>query len=166
MYIVWHKYHHFCTKLFFHPHKCQAQALDLFVIERSALDTPDGLFFHQPPQQIDDAMVTAIEHLIPFAPNHLPQALAAIDATRTAFPALPQVACFDTAFHRTMPPVAQRYPLPSEFEQDGVIRYGFHGLSYASVVEQLGERIPPRTIVAQPSALAVSKVMTRSSRSA
>jgi len=100
------------------------------------------------PHPIDDAMVTAIEHLIPFAPNHLPQALVAIAATRRAFPELPQVACFDTAFHRTMPPVAQRYPLPPEFEHDGVIRYGFHGLSYASIVEQLGDDIPLRTIVA------------------
>jgi len=100
------------------------------------------------PQLIDDAMVSAIERLIPFAPNHLPQALAAIGVTRAAFPRLPQVACFDTAFHRSMPPVAQRYPLPPEFEDEGVIRYGFHGLSYASIVDQLGDDITPRTIVA------------------
>ncbi|MEZ4532644.1 MAG: acetate/propionate family kinase [Thermomicrobiales bacterium] len=100
------------------------------------------------PQLIDDAMVAAIEQLIPFAPNHLPQALAAIATTRNTFPDLPQAACFDTAFHRTMPPVAQRYPLPPEFERDGVIRYGFHGLSYASIVEQLGDDLPPRAIVA------------------
>lgn len=100
------------------------------------------------PQRIDDAMVTVIEQLVPFAPNHLPQALAAVAATRTAFPDLPQIACFDTAFHRTMPPVAQRYPLPPEFEREGVIRYGFHGLSYASIVDQLGDDIAPRTVVA------------------
>jgi acetate kinase len=100
------------------------------------------------PRLIDDAMVAAIEQLTPFAPNHLPQALAAIAATRAAFPDLPQVACFDTAFHRTMPPVAQRYPLPPEFEREGAIRYGFHGLSYASIVDRLGDRIAPRTIVA------------------
>jgi len=93
-------------------------------------------------------MVAVLEGLIPFAPNHLPQALVAIAATRNAFPDLPQVACFDTAFHRTMPEVAQRYPLPPEFERDGVIRYGFHGLSYASIVDQLGDRIERRTIVA------------------
>jgi acetate kinase len=100
------------------------------------------------PRRIDDAMVGALEQLTPFAPNHLPQALQAIAATRAAFPELTQVACFDTAFHRTMPPVAQRYPLPPEFESEGVIRYGFHGLSYASIVEQLGDQIAPRTIVA------------------
>lgn len=100
------------------------------------------------PQRIDDAMVTAIEQLVPFAPNHLPQALAAVAVTRAAFSELPQVACFDTAFHRTMPPVAQAYPLPPEFARGGVVRYGFHGLSYASIVDQLGERIAPRTIVA------------------
>jgi acetate kinase len=100
------------------------------------------------PRLIDDAMMAAIQQFIPFAPNHLPQALAAIDATREALPDLPEVACFDTAFHRTMPPVAQRYPLPPEFEREGVIRYGFHGLSYASIVDRLGDRIAPRTIVA------------------
>jgi acetate kinase len=100
------------------------------------------------PEGIDDAMVRAIERLIPFAPNHLPQALAAIAATRKAFPELPQVACFDTAFHRTMPKVAQRYPLPPELEREGVIRYGFHGLSYASIVDRLGEDIPPRAVIA------------------
>jgi acetate kinase len=100
------------------------------------------------PQRIDDAMVSAIAQIVPFAPNHLPQALAAIAVTRAAFPALPQVACFDTAFHRGMPPVAQAYPLPPELASDGVVRYGFHGLSYASIVDQLGDRIAPRTIVA------------------
>ncbi len=100
------------------------------------------------PQRIDDAMVETLERLTPFAPNHMPQALAAIAATRRLFPDLPQVACFDTAFHRTMPPVAQRYPLPPEFEQDGVIRYGFHGLSYASIVDRLGDDIAPRTVIA------------------
>ena len=100
------------------------------------------------PRLIDDAMVTALEQLIPFAPNHMPQARAAIATTRRVFPELPQVACFDTAFHRTMPPVAQRYPLPPAFEGDGVIRYGFHGLSYASIVDRLGDRIAPRTVIA------------------
>jgi acetate kinase len=100
------------------------------------------------PARIDAAMLATLESIVPFAPNHMPQALAAIAATRGAFPALPQVACFDTAFHRTMPPVAQRYPLPPEYERAGVIRYGFHGLSYASIVDQLGDRIRPRTVIA------------------
>jgi acetate kinase len=100
------------------------------------------------PARIDSAMIATLESLVPFAPNHMPQALAAIAATRRAFPALPQIACFDTAFHRTMPPVAQRYPLPPEYERAGVIRYGFHGLSYASIVDQLGDRIRPRTVIA------------------
>ncbi len=100
------------------------------------------------PHLIDDTLITTLERLIPFAPNHLPQALAAVAETRTAFPDLPQVACFDTAFHRSIPPVAQRYPLPPTFERDGVVRYGFHGLSYASIVDQLGSDILPRAIVA------------------
>jgi len=100
------------------------------------------------PHRIDDAMMRVLRGLIPFAPNHMPQALAAIAASRRRFPDLPQVACFDTAFHRAMPPVAQRYPLPPEFEQAGVIRYGFHGLSYASIVDRLGGAIAPRTVIA------------------
>ncbi len=100
------------------------------------------------PRRIDDAMVQVLEGSVPFAPNHMPQALAAIVAARHRFPDLPQVACFDTAFHRTMPPVAQRYPLPPEFERNGIIRYGFHGLSYASIVDRLGNAIPPRAIIA------------------
>lgn len=100
------------------------------------------------PARIDEPMLATLRRLVPFAPNHLPQAIDAIEAMRAALPDLPQVACFDTAFHRTMPPVAQRYPLPPEFERDGVIRYGFHGLSYASIVEQLGARLAQRTIVA------------------
>lgn len=100
------------------------------------------------PARIDDQMIAALHAIVPFAPNHLPQALAAIAATRAAFPDLPQVACFDTAFHRTMPKVAQRFPLPPEFERDGVVRYGFHGLSYASIVDRLGDRLRPRTVIA------------------
>ena len=100
------------------------------------------------PRLIDDAMVETLEGLIPFAPNHMPQALAAIAAAHRRFPDLPQVASFDTAFHRSMPAVAQRYPLPPEFERDGVVRYGFHGLSYASILDQLGEDLLPRTIIA------------------
>ncbi|HEY7031533.1 MAG TPA: acetate/propionate family kinase [Thermomicrobiales bacterium] len=89
------------------------------------------------PVAITDAVVAELRRLVPLAPNHLPQALDAIAVATNAFPGLPQVACFDTAFHRTLPRVARLYPLPRRFEAEGVVRYGFHGLSYESVISQL-----------------------------
>jgi len=89
------------------------------------------------PQLIEDGVVAALRDLIPIDPNHLPQAIAAIEATRRAFPAAPEVACFDTAFHRHLPRVARQYALPRELEQAGVVRYGFHGLSYEYVMGEL-----------------------------
>lgn len=76
---------------------------------------------------------------MPLDPDHLPQALAAIDGMRRIYPSVPQVACFDTAFHRRMPPVAQLYPLPREIRDAGVSRYGFHGLSYEYIMHALRE---------------------------
>jgi acetate kinase len=75
--------------------------------------------------------------LAAIVPDHLPQAIAAIRAVQRAYPLLPQVACFDTAFHRRMPRVAQIFALPRRFADDGVLRYGFHGLSYESIMQQL-----------------------------
>jgi acetate kinase len=92
---------------------------------------------HAAPAIIDDALLATLQRAIPFAPLHLPIELAAIDAVRKRFPGVLQVACFDTAFHRTMPAVAHRYALPGALFDAGVRRYGFHGLSYeyiASVV--------------------------------
>lgn len=102
------------------------------------------------PQTITDDVVSDLKDLIPFDPDHLPQAIAVIAAARDALPDIPHVACFDTAFHATMPPVARRYPLPRRFEDQGVVRYGFHGLSYESVVHTLREEtsLPSRLIVA------------------
>jgi acetate kinase len=89
------------------------------------------------PALVTDKMLADIERLIPIDPEHLPQALAAIRAVRQAYPTLPQVACFDTAFHRTMPRVAQLYPLPRAWTDAGVLRYGFHGLSYEYIAQEL-----------------------------
>jgi acetate kinase len=82
-------------------------------------------------------VVATLRQLVPLDPDHLPQALDAIDAVGRAYPAVPQVACFDTAFHRHMPPVARMYALPRELGDAGVLRYGFHGLSYESIMHQL-----------------------------
>jgi acetate kinase len=89
------------------------------------------------PQLITAEVLIRLQHLIPIDPDHLPQALDAIHAVSHAFPALPQVACFDTAFHRHMPRMAQAYALPKRIQDMGVARYGFHGLSYEYVMDRL-----------------------------
>ncbi|MGD0115853.1 MAG: acetate/propionate family kinase, partial [Dehalococcoidia bacterium] len=94
------------------------------------------------PQRITAALVDAIQEMVPIDPDHLPQALAAIREVERAYPEVPQIACFDTAFHRHMPRIAQLYALPLRFAEAGVIRYGFHGLSYESVMQEL-RRIDP-----------------------
>lgn len=95
---------------------------------------------------IDDAVMAGMEALVPLAPLHQPHNLAAIRAAAAAEPGLPQVACFDTAFHRTLPAVARRHALPDRL---GVQRYGFHGLSYEWIARQLPHELAAgRTIVA------------------
>jgi acetate kinase len=104
---------------------------------------------HEAPARVTAELLAELTALVPFDPLHLPQALAAIREIETASPQLPQVVCFDTAFHRRMPMVAQRLPLPRELWDEGVRRYGFHGLSYESIVRALGtEGTRGRMIVA------------------
>lgn len=100
------------------------------------------------PQRIDQRLKDALKNLVPFAPLHLPSQLAMIDAVAAHYPGLPQVACFDTAFHSSMPEVAQRFALPREMWEQGIKRYGFHGLSYEFVVGKLGNEIGHRAIIA------------------
>ena len=100
-----------------------------------------GTQFDQP-RLIDDAVLQGIEGLTSLAPLHQPHNLAGVRAAQAAFPNVPQVACFDTAFHRTMPEVHQRFALPDELFQRGIRRYGFHGLSYESITMQLREQHP------------------------
>jgi acetate kinase len=94
------------------------------------------------PVRIDDDSLAAMAALEPLAPLHQPHNLAGVRAAMQAFPDAPQVACFDTAFHRTMPAVHQRFALPAELHDAGVRRYGFHGLSYESIHTQLAAREP------------------------
>jgi acetate kinase len=104
------------------------------------------------PVRVTPEVYAALEKLIPLAPLHQPHNLAAIRALMTLQPALPQVACFDTAFHRTQDPLAQQFALPRDLTASGVKRYGFHGLSYeyiAGVLPQyLGARAGGKVIVA------------------
>jgi acetate kinase len=100
------------------------------------------------PQRIDDRLKDTLKGLVPFAPLHLPSQLAMIDAVAAHYPDLPQVACFDTAFHSRMPEVAKRFALPRELWEQGIKRYGFHGLSYEFIVGKLGKEMGQRAIIA------------------
>ena len=100
------------------------------------------------PQIVNADLNAALHELIPFAPLHLPSQIAIIEAVSAHYPGLPQVACFDTSFHRQMPELAQRFPLPPELWGDGVRRYGFHGLSYEYIVSKLGSQLGSRAIIA------------------
>ncbi|MDN7875022.1 acetate/propionate family kinase [Burkholderia aenigmatica] len=96
------------------------------------------------PVVVDDAVLDALRTLTPLAPLHQPHSLDAIDVLREAFPDVPQVAVFDTAFHRTLPRVEQLLPLPHAWFDQGVRRYGFHGLSYEYLAVALDERFGAR----------------------
>jgi acetate kinase len=89
------------------------------------------------PQRITAEMVEELQRLSAFDPDHLPEEILLTEAFHRRFPELPQVACFDTAFHHDMPRVAQLLPIPRRYEAQGVRRYGFHGLSYAFLMEEL-----------------------------
>lgn len=89
------------------------------------------------PQRITPAMVKELRELAPFDPEHLPEEILLAEAFYRRFPDLPQVACFDTAFHHDLPRVAQLLPIPRRYEARGVRRYGFHGLSYAFLMGEL-----------------------------
>ena len=92
---------------------------------------------YREPTPVTPELVTALESLVPIDPDHLPQALGGIRAIERAYPGVRQVACFDTAFHRTLPFEARTYALPRSLVEAGVVRYGFHGLSYEYVMDQL-----------------------------
>jgi acetate kinase len=103
---------------------------------------------HSVSERVDATLLAELRRLIPFAPLHLPSAIKGIEAVKSRFPGMPQVACFDTAFHRHMPEVAQRLPLSRDLWQEGVRRYGFHGLSYEYVVTALGAAARGRLVIA------------------
>lgn len=91
---------------------------------------------------IDEGALQQIEAASAFAPLHTPAALAVIASSREQFPGLPHVACFDTAFHSTLPDVARVLPIPKALQKQGIQRYGFHGLSCESIVSQLVRDLP------------------------
>ncbi len=104
-----------------------------------------GLVEHQ---RITPEVVDQLRAATHFAPLHIPQELSLIAASRSIFPAATQFACFDDAFHRTIPPVASHFPLPQRYFDAGIRRYGFHGISYESLVHHFGAKLPDRAIFA------------------
>jgi len=99
-------------------------------------------------QLITPEVLAELQNCLHFAPLHIPTALRLITASEKAYPQLPQFACFDTAFHTTIPEVGSRFALPRPLFDEGIHRYGFHGLSYESIVFQLGAEMPGRTVIA------------------
>ena len=98
---------------------------------------------HTEPERIGARLLAELRRLVPYDPDHLPLEIALIEAFRQRHRPLPQVACFDTAFHRTLPRVARLLAIPRRYEAQGVRRYGFHGLSYAYVMR--GAATPRRS---------------------
>ena len=103
---------------------------------------------HASPARVDGALLESLRALVPFAPLHLPAELRVIQAVADRWPDRPQVACFDTAFHRTLSAIAQRYALPEALDRQGLRRYGFHGLSYEYVVSLVGAQTLGRAVIA------------------
>lgn len=97
---------------------------------------------HLVPARINDALLADLERLVPLAPLHQPHNLTGIRAAQAAFPDVPQIACFDTAFHRNHPFVADTFALPRSFYDEGIRRYGFHGLSYEFIARRLRSHDP------------------------
>jgi acetate kinase len=97
---------------------------------------------HDQPVRVTDDLLQELDRLTPLAPLHQPHSLSPIRAICSLRPGLPQVACFDTAFHHRMPPIAARLALPREYEAEGIRRYGFHGLSYEYIARHLRETAP------------------------
>jgi acetate kinase len=111
---------------------------------RSSIATPDAIghrvvhgMLHTQPERVTPGLLDELRRITPYDPEHLPREIALIEALQQRFPDVPQVACFDTAFHRHMPAVATRLPIPRRYAADGVQRYGFHGLSYTFLLEEL-----------------------------
>jgi acetate kinase len=98
--------------------------------------------YHRP-ERVTDELIADLRRIGPFDPEHLPGELDLIESFRRLDPSLTQIACFDTAFHHELPRVAQIVPIPRRFEKTGVRRYGFHGLSYAFLTEELNRVAGP-----------------------
>lgn len=102
---------------------------------------------YRSPQRITPQLLNGLRELIPLAPLHLPAEIKIVEAVASEDPRIPQVACFDTAFHRRLPELAQRFPLPRKLFDQGIRRYGFHGLSYEYCLRELGPAAKQRRLI-------------------
>jgi acetate kinase len=97
------------------------------------------------PERVTEELLHELKGIIPFDPEHLPREIEFIEAVRHRYPKLPQAVCFDTAFHRSMPLVATQLPIPRRYGAKGIQRYGFHGLSYTFLMQELARLGDPAT---------------------
>jgi len=140
----------------FADHDAAVKALFAAAFDEHGLPAPDGVGHrlvhggphHTAPERVTPELLLTLRGLIPLAPLHLPSELRGIDAVTRHYPGLGQVACFDTAFHRRIPELAQWLPLPRSLWNEGVRRYGFHGLSYEYLAGVLRENLRGRAIFA------------------
>ena len=103
---------------------------------------------HLQATRVDATLLAELKQLIPLAPLHLPAGISGIESALARLPHVPHVACFDTSFHAHLPDYAARFPLPNRLYDEGIRRYGFHGLSYEYVLSTLGNPPPSRVIIA------------------
>jgi acetate kinase len=120
---------------------------------RTSIGTPAAIghrvvhgMLHTQPERVSPELLEELRRITPFDPEHLPREIALIEALQQRFPAVPQVACFDTAFHRHMPAVATMLPIPRRYAASGVQRYGFHGLSYTYLMAELARLGDPAAL--------------------
>lgn len=115
-------------------------------LDKHSQEFPLALFVHRivqggpalrQPAWVDTHLLQTLSAYVPYDPEHLPQQIEALRLCQKKYPAIPQIACFDTGFYRSMPSLAQRYPLPRNYQGEGLIRYGFHGLSYESILQTM-----------------------------
>lgn len=113
-------------------------------LQGSAVAAPDAVghrvvhgMLHTAPERVTAELLAELRRITPYDPEHMPRELELIEALQRAYPKVPQVACFDTAFHRSMPAVATQLPIPRRYANKGVQRYGFHGLSYTFLMQEL-----------------------------
>ncbi len=118
--------------------------------EGHSIETPDAIghrvvhgMLHSQPERVSPALLAELRGLASLDPEHLPREIELIEAMQARFPAVPQVACFDTAFHRGMPVKARLLPIPRRYAARGVQRYGFHGLSYTFLMQELQRQGDP-----------------------
>jgi acetate kinase len=121
--------------------------------EQSSIAAPDAIghrvvhgMLHTQPERVTPGLLEELRRITPYDPEHLPREIALIEALQKRFPDVPQVACFDTAFHRHMPAVATLLPIPRRYAAKGVQRYGFHGLSYTFLMGELARLGDPAAV--------------------